>query len=107
MAAAATLRVGHGQALPDLVKASDRIPHWLLVREAVNLGYPLWFIRLSLQTYLLKRVIQVRKVVSFIAQPYRGITAGSGSAVTEMKLVMIIIIKRHASLSAGSALMLC
>lgn len=87
LAAAATFRVGYGQALLDPVKAFDRIPHWLLVREAINLGYPLWFIRLSLQTYLLKRVMRVRKVVSFEVHACRGIAAGSGSAVTEMKLV--------------------
>ena len=92
LAAAATFKVGYGPALLDLVKAFDRIPHWLLVREAVALGYPLWFIRLSLETYLLKRVIRVRKVVSMEVRAVRGITAGSGSAVTEMKLVMINII---------------
>ena len=41
---------------------------------------------------LLKRFIRVRKVVPFEVQAFRGITAGSGSAVTEMKLVMINII---------------
>ena len=39
LAAAATFKVGYGQALLDLVKAFDRIPHWLLVQEAVALGY--------------------------------------------------------------------
>ena len=92
LAAAVTFGVGYGQALLNLAKAFDRISRWLLVREAVNLGYPLWFIRLSLHTYQLNRVIRVRKVVSFEVQAYRGITAGSGSAVTEMKFVMINII---------------
>ena len=41
---------------------------------------------------MLRRVIRIRKVVSKEIQAYRGITAGSGSAVTEMKLVMISII---------------
>ena len=54
--------------------------------------FPLLFVRLSLQTYLLKRVIRIRKMVSIEVQAYRGITAGSGSAVTEMKLVIIRII---------------
>ena len=95
LAVVATFHVGYGQALLDLVKAFDRIPHWLLVREAINLGYPLWFIRPSLQTYMLARAIRLRKVVAFKVQAYRPITAGSGSAVTDMKLVMtnIIIIK--------------
>ena len=40
---AATMRhkVGYAQVLLDLVKAFDRIPHWLLVREAIELGFPL------------------------------------------------------------------
>ena len=46
------------------MKAFDRIPHWLIVREAIALGYPPWFIRLSLQAYKLERVIRIRKVVS-------------------------------------------
>ena len=92
LAAASTFKIGYGQALLDLVKAFDRIPHWLVVREAIALGYPLWFMKLSLETYKLRRVIRIRKVVSKEVQAYRGITAGSGSAVTEMKLVMIRII---------------
>ena len=40
---AAALRpaVEYAQALLDLVKAFDRVPLWLLVQEAVALGYPL------------------------------------------------------------------
>ena len=63
LAATAQYRIGYAQALLDLVKAFDRIPHWLIVREAIALGYPLWFIRLSLQAYELKPVIRIRKVV--------------------------------------------
>ena len=92
LAAAATFRVGYGEALLDLVKAFDRISFWLSVQEAIALDYPLWFIRLSLETYKLRRVIRIRKVVSKEVQAHRGITAGSGSAVTEMKLTMIRII---------------
>ena len=44
-----------------MVKAFDRIPHWLIVREAIALGYPLWFIRLSLQAYKLKRIIKIKE----------------------------------------------
>ena len=64
LAATAQFKVGYAQALLDLVKAFDRIPHWLIVREAIALGYPLWFIRLSLQAYKLKRIIKIRNVVS-------------------------------------------
>ena len=54
----------------------------------------MWFIRLSLQAYKLKRVIKIRDVVSKEVQAYRGITAGSGSATTEMRLVMIRMIPK-------------
>ena len=94
LAATAQFKVGYAQALLDLVKAFDRIPHWLIVREAVALGYPMWFIRLSLQAYKLKRVIKIRNVVSKEVQAYRGITAGSGAATSEMRPVMIRIILR-------------
>lgn len=33
-------KVEYAQVLPDLVKAFDRIPHWLLVREAISSGFP-------------------------------------------------------------------
>ena len=92
LATTAQFKVGYAQALLDLVKAFDRIPHWLIVREAIALGYPLWFIRLPFQAYKLKRVIKVRDVVSKEVQAYRGITAGSGTATSEMRLVMIRII---------------
>ena len=71
LAATAQFRVGYAQALLDLAKAFDRIPHWLILREAIALGYPLWFIRLSLQAYKLKRIIKIRNVVSKEVQAYR------------------------------------
>ena len=92
LAATVQFKVGYAQALLDLVKAFDRIPRWLIVREAIALGYPLWFIRLSFQAYKLKRIIEIRNVVSTEVQAYRGITAGSGTATTEMRLEIIRII---------------
>ena len=46
LAATADYRIGYAQAFLDLVKEFGRIPHWLIVREAIASGYPLWFIRL-------------------------------------------------------------
>lgn len=91
----ATFSVGYGQALLDLVKAFDRIPHRLLVREAIDLGYPLWFIRLSLETYKLKRVIRVKKVASHQVQAHRGNPVGRVTATTKMKLAIRIILRAH------------
>ena len=52
---AATMKssVGYAVALLDLVKAFERVPHHILVREAKKLGYPLWLLRLSLAAYRL------------------------------------------------------
>ena len=84
----------YAQALLDLVKAFDRVPIWLLIREAVEMGYPLDLLRLSVAAYRLKRVIRIGRVVSFCVWALRGITAGSGNATTEMRLVMIRAVDR-------------
>ena len=60
--------------LLDLVKAFERIPHWVLVREARRLGYPLWLIRLSLATYKLERVLRVGQAISDLIRATRGIS---------------------------------
>ena len=46
LASTAKWRTGYAQALLDLVKAFERVPHWLLAREARELGFPLWMLRL-------------------------------------------------------------
>ena len=84
----------YGQALLDLVKAFDRVPIWLLIREAVALGYPLELLRLSVAVYRLARGIRIGKAISFLIFARRGITAGSGFATTEMRLVMIRAVDR-------------
>ena len=63
---AATFRhsVDYAQALLDLVKAFDKVPLWLLIREAIALEYPLRILRLSIATYQLKRRIRIGKVFS-------------------------------------------
>ena len=82
----------YAQALLDLVKAFDRIPLWLLVREAIALGYPLRVLRLSVAVYKLSRVIRIGGVVSHSVVALRGITAGSGFATSEMRLIMIRVV---------------
>ena len=76
LAAASKDVVAYGQALLDLVKAFDRVPHRLLAREAAALGFPLWMVKLSIATYRLKRVIRIGTVVSWELVALRGITAG-------------------------------
>ena len=64
LAAASKNAVAYAQALLDLVKAFDRVPHRLLAREAAALGFPLWLVKLSIATYRLKRIIRIGAVVS-------------------------------------------
>lgn len=90
IAATAELTAHYAQALLDLVKAFDRIPLWLLVREAIALGYPLRVLRLSVAGYKFSRIIRIGGgVVSHSVIALRGITAGFGFATSEMRLVML------------------
>ena len=97
---AAALRpaVEYAQALLDLVKAFELVPLWLLLREAIALGYPLKILRLSMATYLLERVIRIGKVISKSVWAIRGITAGSGFATTEMRVILIRIVDKTCKL---------
>ncbi len=45
---------------------------WVLIREGLNLGYPLWLLRLSISTYKMSRVVRVKKVVSGLIWAYMG-----------------------------------
>lgn len=81
----------YGQALFDLVKAFDRVPHHILVREAQALGYSLWVLRLSLAACQLGRVLWL-EVISNVVYAFRGITAGSGLATTEMHILLLRIV---------------
>ena len=82
----------YGQTLLDLVKAFERIQHKHLVQQAATLGYRMWLIRLSLATYRMRRVLRIGDAISDAVVATRGITAGSGTATTEMRLSMIDIV---------------
>ena len=98
-AASACKEACYAQCLLDLVKAFDRVPHHVLIREASALGYSLWILRLSLATYTSDRILRVGGVVSTPFKARRGITAGSGLATAEMRLVMIRIVDRASQIS--------
>ena len=68
------------------------MPHDVLSREAAAIGYPLWLLRLSIATYRLTRVLRVGKVFANTVVAWRGITAGSGFATTEMRVTLIILL---------------
>ena len=90
---ASTIRsAAYGMTLIDLVKAFDRVPWHVVVREARRLGYSLWILRLSIAAYRADRVLRVCGVYSQPITPQRSLTAGSAFATTEMRLVMIHIV---------------
>ena len=62
------------------------------------MGYPLWMLRLSIATYQLPRTLRVGKVCSGLLVAIRGITAGSGLATTEMRLIMLRKVERALTL---------
>lgn len=82
----------YARGLLDLVKANERIPPWIQLREALMRGYPVWLLELSVATYRLLRVIRVGQVISLVIVAARGITAGSGTATTEMRALMLDVV---------------
>ena len=61
---AAAKNTMYAQRLLDLVKAHERIPRLILLREAIRLGDPIWLPQLAVATCRLLRVIRVEEVVS-------------------------------------------
>ena len=78
----------YGQALLDLVKAFETVPHDVLVSAAREAGYPLALLRLSLAAYRLARSIGIDGIFSALIMASRGITAGSGFATSELKALL-------------------
>ena len=76
------------QTLLDMTKAFETIPHYRLVQTAAKFGYNLALIRLSIASYRLPRTIGIDGVHSAMIKATRGITAGSGFATTELRLLM-------------------
>lgn len=95
-AARAELAALHGnpyaQGLLDLVQAYARVPHWVLLREANKHGYPVWLLQLAVTAYRSLGVIRIDQVVSLVILAGRGIAAGSRSATTEMRLLMLDVV---------------
>ena len=84
----------HLQALLDLVKAFETIPRDLLVKAARQKGYSIVILRLSLAAYRLWRAVGIDGVFSRKIQAARGITAGSGFATCELRLLLQGVIER-------------
>ena len=76
-------------SLIDLVKCFERVSHQVLVDEAVECTYPLWHVRLTLAAYALGRRIAINGVLAAVVRALRGLTAGSSTATTELRLVLL------------------
>lgn len=63
----------YAQGLLDLVNAYERIPPWVLLRDANKHGYPVWLLRLAVTAYRLSRMIKIDQVVSLVVVAARGI----------------------------------
>ena len=82
----------HVMALLDLTKAFETVRHDLLIDAARRRGYNLTIIRLSLAAYRMARVVGVDGVYTQLMFATRGITAGSGYATSELRLLMLDLI---------------
>ena len=81
------------QALLDLTKAFELVDHELLFEAAKKRGYPLAVLRLSLAAYRLPRTIGIDGCYSREVKAQRGITAGSGFATTELRLLLMDVLE--------------
>ena len=86
---AAHCRKDHLQVLLDLVKAFETVPHDKLVAVAVAKGYSLVVLCLSIAAYRLRRSVGADGVYSRCVIACRGITAGSGFATFELRLLLL------------------
>ena len=89
---AANVQADHLQALVDLVKCFETVPHSHLVRAARALGFPMMILRLSLAAYRLQRVLGIQGTFSRVVVACRGITAGSGFATTELRVLLFDVL---------------
>ena len=79
----------HAQALIDLVKAFEMIPHQELINAAASREYPLKLLRLSLAAYWLDRAVGISGLFAECVRATRGITAGSGHATAKLRVLLI------------------
>ena len=82
------------QALLDMTKAFETIPHRVLAQTARKHGYNLALLRLSVAAYRISRTVGLDGVQSAPMQATRGITAGSGFATTELRILMQDVVLR-------------
>lgn len=90
---AALVGTHHLQLLLDLVKAFETVPHDILAEAARKAGYNMAILRLTLAAYRLIRVLSIEGVFSRKVRATRGITAGSGFATGELRILLMDLMK--------------
>eukprot|EP00973_Karenia_brevis_P064916 9015810-Karenia_brevis.AAC.1 len=69
------------------------VPHQLLAMAARKHRFSLRILRLSLAAYRLKRAIGIDGVFSVLLTATRGITAGSGFATSELRVLLVDLVR--------------
>ena len=87
--AAALTKVDFAEGLVDLVKAFETVPHHVLAAAATAKGYPIIILRLSLAAYRFLRTIGIDGVYWRTIRATRGITAGAGTATSELRVLLL------------------
>ena len=83
------------EGLRDIDKCFEHVVHPILVREALELEYPLDILRLSLASYRWpRRLIGVLNMISDFILATRGVIAGSAFAVFELICMMVRAMRR-------------
>ena len=85
---ASAIKVEKVQALLDMTKAFETIPHKKLVQTARKSSYNLAMLKLSLAAYRIPRSVGVDGVQAKPVPATRGITARPGFATTELRILM-------------------
>ncbi len=94
----------YAQSLLDLVKAFEKVQHFRVKAAAKKHGYDLTILRLTFSAYRMGRVVGVDGVMSRIIVAMCGITAGSGTATTELRVLLLDIVDQTYALWATVSL---
>ena len=81
---------GHvSELMWDISKAFDRVPRHILVRRALDLGYPAAVLRLSMASYAWRRRLVDGSLVSKSMFPTSGVGPGSAFATFELAALLV------------------
>ena len=76
-----------------MVKAFEKVLHQKLIDAAADKNYPMTTLRLSLAAYRLARSVGNEGIYSRLIRTSQGITAGSGFATSEFRVLLICMIE--------------